>query len=153
MKAAWTTLLVLSLAPVPAKACELGKDLSRPVAGAVATLFGPKRHPILDVDKFHTGIDFDGRRGDPVRAASAGRVARSGLVGAYGKLVVIEHADGIETWYAHLSQIDVRAGDCVEAGRVIGLIGATGLASSEHLHFEVHDHGHPTDPMLKPGLN
>ena len=75
MKAAWTTLLVLSLAPVPAKACELGKDLSRPVAGAIATLFGPKRHPILDVDKFHTGIDFDGRRGDPVRAASAGRVA------------------------------------------------------------------------------
>jgi len=101
----------------------------------------------------HTGQDFPAPTGTPVMAAGAGVVTYAGWGGAYGNVVRILHADGVATWYAHLSRLDVATGASVNAGDVIGLVGATGNTTGAHLHFEVRtdatrtDPGTPVDPM------
>ncbi len=95
----------------------------------------------------HTGQDFAAPSGAPVRAAAAGEVVSAGWDGAYGQLIVVRHADGSETWYAHLSSIHVSSGP-VAAGTVIGAVGSTGNSSGPHLHFEVRPGGgDPVDPL------
>lgn len=95
----------------------------------------------------HTGLDFAGAVGTPVVAAADGTVASAGPAGAYGNLVEIKHGDGTRTLYAHLSAIDVKAGQKVERGQRVGALGTTGNSSGPHLHFEVRDHGKAVDPQ------
>jgi murein DD-endopeptidase MepM/ murein hydrolase activator NlpD len=94
---------------------------------------------------FHSGIDLAAPAGTPVLAPSAG-VARVGDGGPCGIHVVIRHGGGIETLYCHLSKAAVADGQRVGAGQVIGSIGASGLTTGPHLHFEVHSDGRPVDP-------
>jgi murein DD-endopeptidase MepM/ murein hydrolase activator NlpD len=108
-----------------------------------------RRHPMLHRDRPHLGVDFAAPRGTPVRAVSAGRVAFSGWGGGLGRYVRIEHADGIVSSYGHLSRVapGVRVEGTVERGQIIGYVGATGLATGPHLHYEVEADGAHVDPM------
>ena len=94
----------------------------------------------------HTGTDVRMPRGKEIYAAFDGKVRVAKTVRGYGNLVIIRHENGLETFYAHMTQINVNANDWVEAGQVIGLAGSTGRASGPHLHFEVRYHGYALDP-------
>jgi len=94
----------------------------------------------------HQGIDLPYPTGTPVAAAFDGKVRISDYVGGYGNLVVIRHANGLETFYGHLSRRDVKSGDWVNAGDIIGLGGSTGRSTGPHLHFETRYHGAAFDP-------
>ena len=95
---------------------------------------------------YHTGLDFAAPTGTPVLAASGGMVVSAGPAGAYGTLVKLRHAGGVETWYAHLSAVDVALGAVLSPGQVLGRVGATGQAFGAHLHLEVRLNGTPVDP-------
>jgi murein DD-endopeptidase MepM/ murein hydrolase activator NlpD len=109
----------------------------KPVAGAVTSAFGWRRHPITHEVKFHQGVDLRAAYGQEVQAAAGGKVVFSGDQGGYGATVVVEHADGTKTRYAHLSARLVKRGDTVEAGEPLGRAGKSGSATGTHLHFEV----------------
>jgi murein DD-endopeptidase MepM/ murein hydrolase activator NlpD len=98
--------------------------------------------------RFHAGIDLPVRAGTPVCAAAPGTVTWAGRrAGGWGILVVVRHADGVKTLYAHLSSVAVRRGDVVAGGAVLGRAGSTGDATGPHLHFEVRVHGAAVDPL------
>ncbi|HHS98179.1 MAG TPA: M23 family metallopeptidase [Chloroflexi bacterium] len=96
----------------------------------------------------HKGLDIAAYLHDPIYAAAAGTVVFAGVSGGYGNLVIIEHADGWESWYAHLSVISVTEGQEVEQGEVIGAAGSTGYSTGPHLHFELRYQGRPVDPLV-----
>lgn len=113
-------------------------QLAHPTDAPIVGHFGLRRHPILGSMQFHPGLDYQGTAGDPVRASASGKVLFAGPQGAYGLLIVIRHQPlEIETAYAHLSRLTVKAGDCVQQGEVIGQVGNTGHSSGVHLHFEI----------------
>lgn len=95
----------------------------------------------------HEGVDVAAVTGTPVRAMKDGRVERAGPWGDYGLAVVLSHGSNVHTLYAHLSRIDVKAGDDVAGGKVIGAVGQTGSATGPHLHFEVWRWGRAEDPV------
>lgn len=99
--------------------------------------------------RLHGGIDIDGNTGDPISSAARGTVTHAGPApdgyGGYGLVVMIDHGD-FTTLYAHLSRVDVAAGQIVDAGQLIGLMGTTGAVTGSHLHFEVRVGGVPVDP-------
>jgi murein DD-endopeptidase MepM/ murein hydrolase activator NlpD len=116
--------------------------LSFPVAAGLGDRFGPRG------DRFHSGIDLLAAAGTAVRAAGSGTVTFAGWSpGGDGNLVVIAHANGVSSWYAHLSRIDVPAGAAVTRATQVELVGATGNATGPHLHFEVRLRGAVTDPL------
>ena len=86
----------------------------------------------------HTGQDFDGDTGDAVRAVTSGVVIFAESFGRRGIVVQLRHKGGIETWYCHLSKVDVAVGDTVTTGQLIGRVGTTGNTTGSHLHFELH---------------
>ncbi|WP_158100719.1 M23 family metallopeptidase [Streptomyces fradiae] len=99
---------------------------------------------------YHTGVDFAASSGTSVKAIGAGTVVSAGWSGAYGNEVVIKHADGNYSQYAHLSSLSVSAGQSVGGGQQIGLSGSTGNSSGPHLHFEVRTgpgYGSDIDPV------
>lgn len=116
-----------------------------PAAGAVSGVYGERRGSAR-----HPGLDIDGETGDPVWAAARGVVAWAGQSPAgysgYGVIVVVDHGDGLQTLYAHLSAVDVVVGQAVEAGDPVGRIGTTGHVTGSHLHFEVRRNGAIGDP-------
>jgi murein DD-endopeptidase MepM/ murein hydrolase activator NlpD len=89
----------------------------------------------------HTGLDFAAPEGTPVSATADGEVTSTGYDGDYGNQIVITHDDGTQTWYCHLSSIDVSTGQSVQAGTTIGAVGMTGNTTGPHLHLEVHPGG------------
>ena len=95
----------------------------------------------------HQGVDLPLKTGDPIRAAFDGKVRISAWTGGYGNLVVIRHANGLETFYGHLSKSEVQPGQWVHAGEVIGLGGSTGRSTGPHLHFETRYQGYSFDPQ------
>jgi Rod binding domain-containing protein len=105
--------------------------------GMVTSGFGWRRDPLNGADKFHRGIDIRAAYGQDIQAAGAGRVISAGTEGAYGETVVIEHAGGLRTRYAHLSTMLVTPGQEVAAGQAVGRAGKSGRATGTHLHFEV----------------
>ena len=122
--------------------------LARPIAATPTDRFGPRGV------RFHSGVDFPAPTGTGIAAAAPGRVADAGwLDGGWGELVVVAHADGLRTFYAHLSRIEVRLGERVQAGFEVGRVGATGDATGPHLHFEVRHDGRPIDPAPLLPLN
>jgi peptidoglycan hydrolase-like protein with peptidoglycan-binding domain len=130
------TLAALHRAP-PA----ISIPLSWPLHGIVASPFGPRGYG------FHAGIDIPAATGTPVAAAASGRVSVAGRADGYGLLVVIAHAGGVRTLYAHLSGVRVHVRERVRAGERIGSVGATGNASGPHLHFEVRVRDAAVDPI------
>jgi murein DD-endopeptidase MepM/ murein hydrolase activator NlpD len=96
---------------------------------------------------FHTGVDFPAASGTPVGAAGRGCVSFAGWDDGYGKLVVVQHRLGMTSWYAHLSRISVRRGECVVAGSRIGRVGTTGNSTGPHLHFELRLRDAAVDPL------
>jgi murein DD-endopeptidase MepM/ murein hydrolase activator NlpD len=115
-----------------------------PVDGAaVVGCFCYRTYP--DVE-FHKGVDLGADTGQTVRASAAGTIASAGWDGAYGEKIVVDHGNGYQTWYAHLSEIDVQPGQAVYKGQSIGLVGATGFATGPHLHYQVMLNGTPVDP-------
>jgi murein DD-endopeptidase MepM/ murein hydrolase activator NlpD len=129
--------VVKAVAEKTAEAPAALGQILKPVAGAVTSAFGWRRHPITHEVKFHQGVDLRAAYGQEVQAAAAGKVVFSGDQGGYGATVVVQHADGTRTRYAHLSARLVRQGDSVEAGGALGRAGKSGSATGTHLHFEV----------------
>jgi hypothetical protein len=120
-----------------------------PLPGArVSSMFA--KHIVKSRNRKHHGVDFAAPQGTPVYAASSGVVLNAdmgSLSDAFGKVVLIEHGDKLQSLSAHLSRIDVQIGDFVQAGQQIGLVGKTGRATGPHLHFELWRNGHPQDPL------
>ncbi|VVE62075.1 peptidase M23B [Pandoraea anapnoica] len=139
-----------------ARAVSSATSFVTPVAGArVSSEFGTRRHPVRRVSHTHTGVDFAAPAGTPVLAAADGRVKFIGFERrGFGHYVVISHRYGSETVYAHLSAMErgLRVGDAVVAGKQIGAVGQTGMATGPHLHFELRRNGNPVDPrpLLSP---
>ncbi len=104
-------------------------------------------HPILHVTRAHHGTDLTAGYGTPVRAIGHGAVISAGFQGGYGKLVVLRHANGYTSYYGHLSKILVRPGERVSQSDLVGLVGATGLATGPHLHYGITRNGAWADPM------
>lgn len=95
---------------------------------------------------YHTGADIAAPSGTPVRAVAAGRVSSAGSAGAYGLRVCVVHRPGFETWYCHLSKMNVGPGQNIPAGTVLGAVGATGNTTGPHLHLELRVDGVARDP-------
>jgi murein DD-endopeptidase MepM/ murein hydrolase activator NlpD len=114
----------------------------------VTSGFGWRRDPFTGETRFHRGVDLRAAYGEDVAAAAGGRVAFAGAQGSYGNTVVVEHANGTRTRFAHLSVALVQEGDTVEPGQVVGRAGSSGRATGPHLHLEVTDqHGRPLNPL------
>lgn len=114
----------------------------------VTSGFNPKRfHPILKRRRPHNGTDFGAPTGTPVRAVADGRVVRAGWAGGHGRFVKIQHEGGYATSYSHLSAINVRKGQSIVQGTVLGKVGASGLATGPHLHYQMWKDGRYVDPM------
>ena len=136
----------ISLVDVEVPVMAPGEGFVWPLQGVVTSPYGPRN------GRLHAGIDIDGVTGDPVVAAQGGRVVLAGEMSGYGTTVVLEHPDGLQTLYAHLSAAAVEAGDEVPRGGLVGLVGCTGYCFGDHLHFEIHVDGIPVDPLpLLPG--
>lgn len=110
--------------------------------------FGVRIDPFTGNSRMHTGMDLRAEYGDTVGSAMSGTVTFAGERRGYGNLVVVDHGNGVSTYYAHLSAVAVGIGDTVDAGQLIGLVGSTGRSTGPHLHYEVRAYGHPFDPSL-----
>lgn len=117
-----------------------------PTSGRLLSSFGSRRDPFTGGSAFHSGVDISAATGTPIRVAADGIVKSAEWSGAYGKLIVIDHGQGIETYYAHMSAFDVIPGQDVRRGQVIGRSGGTGRVTSPHLHYEVRQGGAPVNP-------
>ncbi len=124
-----------------------GRSYRWPVMGRINSPFGWRRHPVTRRRDFHTGIDIKASRGMVIRAARDGRVAYSGWMGGYGKVVVVEHTGGQSTLYAHCSSLLVPQGTRISQGQNIARVGTTGRSTGPHLHFEVRRGNSPVNPL------
>ncbi|MDR1966938.1 MAG: peptidoglycan DD-metalloendopeptidase family protein [Synergistaceae bacterium] len=124
-----------------------GGKLAWPLRGKITSPYGTRVHPVFKTKATHTGIDIDGNRGDAVRAASDGEVLYTGWLRGYGQVVILDHGGDLTTVYAHLSGIDTVENAKVKTGDKVGRVGSTGVATGNHLHFEVRVNGNTTDPM------
>lgn len=115
----------------------------------VSSPFGMRVHPVFGEPRFHTGVDLTASIGTPVYAAASGIVESIRAGHGYGKNIVLRHADGYATYYAHLSMFarGLKAGDAVGQGQAIGFVGRTGTTTGPHLHFEVRLNDRPLDPL------
>ena len=115
---------------------------SLPGKGHVISRFGPRS------GRMHTGTDIKMNKGDTIYAAFDGLVTRSKYYHGYGNMIVLDHGNQLETYYAHLSAYLIKYGDSVTKGQAIGLAGATGRATTSHLHFEIRENQKPYDTEL-----
>jgi murein DD-endopeptidase MepM/ murein hydrolase activator NlpD len=119
---------------------------SWPIEGILRSSFGGRSDPFSGEGAFHTGIDLSAPTGTSVHVSADGVVVSARWSGAYGKLVVVDHGNGLQTYYAHLSSFLVVPGEEVRRGQVIALSGATGRATGPHMHYEVRVAGTPVNP-------
>ena len=128
----------------------------KPVVGEVefTSGFGVRSDPFLGRPAMHTGLDFRAAIGDPVRATANGKVVSAGWSGGYGRMVEIDHGNGLSTRYGHLSEINVKVGEIVKIGQVVGQVGSTGRSTGPHLHYETRIDGEAVDPQkfLRAGV-
>jgi murein DD-endopeptidase MepM/ murein hydrolase activator NlpD len=118
-----------------------------PVSGRLMlSPFGQRTDPFSGEGAFHKGVDISAAAGTPVRATADGIVVYSRFESGYGRLVVIDHGAGVQTYYAHLSRFYVHAGQEMRRGDVVGSVGSSGRATSPHLHYEVRLGGAPVNP-------
>lgn len=117
-----------------------------PIEGIVTCDFGYRKSPFTQKREFHSGMDIANKRGTEIYATANGRVSFAASRMFIGKLVVIDHGHGIVTKYGHMSKINVKKGDRVKRGDVIGLVGNTGKSTGPHIHYEVRLNGSPVNP-------
>lgn len=127
---------------IPAIQPVANKDLKYTASG-----YGRRIDPIYKTVKFHHGMDFSANTGTPVYATGDGTVTSSGWESGYGITIEIEHGFGYQTRYAHLSKAQVRRGQKVKRGEIIGLVGSTGKSTGPHLHYEVVNKGRKVNPV------
>jgi murein DD-endopeptidase MepM/ murein hydrolase activator NlpD len=113
----------------------------------LTSVFGARRAAAGGGSRAHAGVDLAAPLGSPVTAALPGRVSMAGWAGGYGNLVVVEHGNGLETRYAHLSSIRVVPGQQIRQGELVGLVGSTGHSTGPHLHYEIRQNGRPLNPL------
>ncbi len=120
-----------------------------PVLGEIelSSGFGVRSDPFLGRPAMHTGLDFRASTGDPVRATANGRVVSAGWAGGYGRMVEIDHGNGLSTRYGHMSRINVKVGEQINIGQVVGEVGSTGRSTGPHLHYETRIDGEAVDPQ------
>ena len=134
------------------EATKFEKYLSRiplgpPVWGRITSRFGYRRDPFSGRYEFHDGVDIRAPWGTPVRATAEGKVIYAGWKAGYGKTVIIKHAFGFRTLYAHMSKIKVKPGRWVKSGQIIGYVGSTGKSTGPHVHYEVWRHSRKQNPL------
>lgn len=126
---------------ITSKKVNLGISLVRPVSGVLTSRYGYRW------GRTHTGVDIGASTGTNIKAAAGGTVIFSGWKGSLGKLVVISHGNGIQTYYGHCSSLSVSSGQTVSAGQVIAKVGSTGRSTGSHLHFEIRVNGSAINPQ------
>ncbi|MEO5774548.1 MAG: M23 family metallopeptidase [Sphingomicrobium sp.] len=129
----------------PAQQQSVG--MGRPVNGPITSTFGWRYHPILHFGRMHRGVDFGASWGSPIFASASGEVTAAGWAGGYGRQVRISHGGGIASSYSHMSSIVAQPGAFVRQGQLIGYVGASGLATGPHLHYEVYMSGQAVNPL------
>ena len=127
---------------IPAIQPVANKNLKYTASG-----YGMRIDPIYKTAKFHNGMDFSANIGTPVYATGDGVIKKADWQSGYGKIIVVSHGFGYETWYAHLNKYNVRVGQKVVRGEVIGEVGNTGKSTGPHLHYEVHLKGKVVNPV------
>ena len=118
-----------------------------PVQGILTSGFGYRSDPLTHGRGDHQGVDIAAAAGQPVRASADGIVLRAGALGGLGNAVYLAHGFGLSTRYGHLARVDVRPGQRVQRGDVLGLVGSTGRSTGSHLHYEVRIDGGPVNPL------
>ena len=119
----------------------------KPLSGTITSRFGRRSSPGGIGSTNHKGLDIAASCGTPIYAASSGTVEFSGYKGSLGKLVIINHGNGVKTYYAHCNSLKVTTGQKVEAGKNIATVGKTGTATGYHLHFEIRVNGTSVNPQ------
>jgi murein DD-endopeptidase MepM/ murein hydrolase activator NlpD len=117
-----------------------------PIMGPITSSFGEREDPFNGEGAFHAGVDISGTFGESVRATADGTVEVASMASGYGREIVINHANGIQTLYGHLSGFAVTSGQQVSRGQVIGYVGISGRSTGPHLHYEVRIHNTPVNP-------
>jgi murein DD-endopeptidase MepM/ murein hydrolase activator NlpD len=117
-----------------------------PIDGRLMGGYGHRNDPFSGEGAFHTGVDISAPMGTPVKSAADGVVKFVDFFGGYGRLVVVSHNNGMESYYAHLSKFDVIPGQEVRQGEIVGRVGASGRVTAPHLHYEVRVSGAPVNP-------
>jgi len=123
--------------------------MNKPVNGKVVANFGWQTHPILKQEMMHEGIDIEAPIGTSVRVSAPGKVTTVTDSAQYGKIVIVQHGQEIETVYGHLGEVLVKAEDVVSQGQVIAKVGKTGMVNASVLYFEIREGGKPIDPMTR----
>ncbi len=122
------------------------KPEGKPVNGWLTSNFGMRKDPFNGRRKMHEGVDIAARTGSPVIATADGIVSQAGTKTGYGKLVVIDHGYGYQTYYGHNSKIHVKVGQRISRGGKIASVGNTGRSTGPHVHYEVRRNGVPLNP-------
>ena len=150
------SLIVITTSYFPPSSRVQAQETDEPIIGSEVTLTTEKsiQYPVSPIKVtqgfafYHPGVDLDGLTGDPVKSIKPGKViATSYSRFAYGNSVVIQHANGISSLYAHLSKVEVQKDQEVTMDTEIGQMGASGRAFGDHLHLEVYDHGRAINPL------
>lgn len=121
----------------------------KPTEGIILSGFGMRYHPVLQYRRQHEGLDFRANVGEEIYATGDGVVKHAALKGTYGRLLIIDHDYGYESYYAHLSSFakDIKPGTKVKRGDLVGFTGQSGMVEGPHLHYEVHKDDQPIDPL------
>ena len=124
-----------------------------PVKGKIVSLYGPFRHPQLNVQAFHSGVEIAADKGEPVQAVHSGKIIYASWFKGYGNVLIIDHGSNFYTVYAHLEDVFKSIDNAVEAGEVVATVGDSGALGTPGLYFELRHHGKPLDPKewLKSG--
>ncbi len=117
-----------------------------PLSGRLTSYFG-RRNISVNGNTFHAGLDIAAKTGTPIAASRPGTVTKASWGGSYGYVVYLDHGDGSQSRYAHQSQLNVRVGQYVNQGDIIGYVGSTGASTGPHLHFEIRFNGRSVDPL------
>jgi murein DD-endopeptidase MepM/ murein hydrolase activator NlpD len=129
-------------------AWEAAMPTVAPVRGILTSGFGYRRDPVTGRRAHHYGVDISTAPGRPVQAPGQGIVIQAGRVGGLGNAITVSHGHGVTTRYGHLAKINVRAGQSVEQGDVLGTVGSTGKSTGYHLHYEVRVDGSARNPVF-----
>lgn len=119
-----------------------------PTIGTISSMFGLRHHPIHKTTRMHRGVDIANLKNTEITATANGKVQFSGRLKGYGNAVILDHGNGFETLYGHAEDILVNTGDTVGKGDLIASMGSTGLATGDHLHYEIRFAGEALDPVV-----
>lgn len=114
---------------------------------SVSSTFGVRKDPLIGTPALHSGMDFRAPMGAAIKATANGTVTKAGWNGGYGRMVEIDHGNGLSSRFAHMSKVLVREGDRIKTGDVVGLVGSSGRSTGPHLHYEIRKYGAAIDPL------